>query len=692
VTVARSRLPRPFPALLAAALVAAAPLVAVPVRVNIGIDPSHLAGTDDAGRVLLYAPDPLQQGSSISHWDLSAFPNLLMEPAVSSNLAYAQIDLTHPLLRDLGWPPGSANVQLGFNDGPASGFNDPTLGPQRRNAIEAAAQIWSQRLGSSVTIHVEVRFSALPCSTSGGTLAQAGPDFIAADFAGAPLSGTWYPAALAEALAGRELAAPDGVDSELSLTFNSRIDEGCLGGGSSYYYGLDGNLPPSTISFVNVALHEIAHGLGFASFVDATSGALFQGQPDVYSRRLFDLTIGRHWHEMTNAERRQSAINDGNLVWNGPQVISQAPAFLRPGPALRVDEPVSVAGFYRVGLAQFGPQIGSPGVGGELVEARDGTGQPTLACGQLVNAGQVAGKIALVDRGVCNFTVKVKNAQNAGARGVVVVNNAPGSPPQMGGTDPTVTIPAVSIRQIDGEALREALGETEPPGDLAFSAATYTAAEGAGEATIEVIRRNGVTGPVSVDYQATAGTATAGADFTPVSGTLTFADGDGGPRSFTIPLLDDDEEEDPETVELRLMDPTGGAGLVDPRTAVLTVGDDEPCTPDLRTLCLNDERFRLRVSWRDFEDGTGEGTALPFGTDDSGLFWFFDDDNWEMLVKVIDGCGFNGHYWLFSAATTNVEYTLTVTDTLTGEVATYTNPLGVRADAITDTEAFATCP
>jgi hypothetical protein len=57
---------------------------------------------------------------------------------------------------------------------------------------------------------------------------------------------------------------------------------------------------------------------------------------------------------------------------------------------------------------------------------------------------------------------------------------------------------------------------------------------------------------------------------------------------------------------------------------------------------------------------------VPFSSADSGLFYFFNENNWEMLVKVVDGCAFNNHYWVFAAATTNIEYVLTVTDEETG--------------------------
>lgn len=116
------------------------------------------------------------------------------------------------------------------------------------------------------------------------------------------------------------------------------------------------------------------------------------------------------------------------------------------------------------------------------------------------------------------------------------------------------------------------------------------------------------------------------------------------------------------------------------------------CIESPTTLCLGDDgRFRVTVSWQDFSGQTGVGTKVTESAD-SALFWFFDPANWEMLVKVIDGCAFNGHFWVFAAATTNVEYTLRVTDTVTNLSAVYDNPLGESAAAITDTEALLACP
>ncbi|MEM9553954.1 MAG: fibronectin type III domain-containing protein [Acidobacteriota bacterium] len=131
---------------------------------------------------------------------------------------------------------------------------------------------------------------------------------------------------------------------------------------------------------------------------------------------------------------------------------------------------------------------------------------------------------------------------------------------------------------------------------------------------------------------------------------------------------------------------------VGPVAAVGELPTKMDCTPDTLGACLQDGRFRVAIDWRDFEGTDGVGRVVPFGSNDSGLFWFFGPNNWEVLIKVLDGCGVNNRFWVFSAATTNVEYTLTVTDTETGAFQEYFNPLGRLAPAITDTSAFVGCP
>ncbi len=118
----------------------------------------------------------------------------------------------------------------------------------------------------------------------------------------------------------------------------------------------------------------------------------------------------------------------------------------------------------------------------------------------------------------------------------------------------------------------------------------------------------------------------------------------------------------------------------------LTVREAGVCNAGGTTLCLNDGRFRVEVAWEDFAGATGSGQAVPL-TDDTGYFWFFDDANIELMVKVLDGRPLNGHFWVFYGALTNVEYTITVTDTETGLVNTYYNPSG-QFGSEGDTSAF----
>jgi hypothetical protein len=124
---------------------------------------------------------------------------------------------------------------------------------------------------------------------------------------------------------------------------------------------------------------------------------------------------------------------------------------------------------------------------------------------------------------------------------------------------------------------------------------------------------------------------------------------------------------------------------------VLPAAPCPPSQPDV--LCLQNERFTVRTTWRTPFLSQGPAQVVQNVTsDDSGLFYFFNSNNWEMLLKVLDGCGTNDHFWVFAAATTNVEFTITVTDTQEQKVSTYFNPLGTPAAPIQDTSAFATCP
>jgi hypothetical protein len=112
------------------------------------------------------------------------------------------------------------------------------------------------------------------------------------------------------------------------------------------------------------------------------------------------------------------------------------------------------------------------------------------------------------------------------------------------------------------------------------------------------------------------------------------------------------------------------------------------------SLCLQD-RFVLTGKWRTNPapgSPTDGNASVAIAGDNSGLFWFFSSDNWEVMLKALNGCGLNNRYWIFSAATTNVYYRIEVFDTVGLEQKIYFNYPGPPAPAVTDTNAFATCP
>jgi PA domain-containing protein len=373
---------------------------------------------------------------------------------------------------------GQAVITVVNGDGPGEGFNDPTpaapiggnagttLGQQRLIAFQHAAGIWGSKLASNVEIGILARFNPQTCTPTSAVLGSAGTTFIFRDFTGVtPFPGavapsTWHHSALADKRNGEDLnpGQPD-----IQATFNSNLngDPACLGG-RKFYLGLDNN-HGADIDLVVVLLHEFAHGLGFSQFASVSTGAQTQNLSDVYGKQLLDLSTGKTWDQMTNAERAASAINSRRVVFTGPTVTAQLPGVLSPGtPLLRITAPGAVAGIYAVGTAAFGPPLSSIGTTGDVVLALDANNADgpltTDACSPLTNAAAVAGKIALVDRGTCGFIVKVQNAQNAGAIGVIVADNVAGGPPAgLGGEDPTITIPSVRITLADGDTIKAQL-------------------------------------------------------------------------------------------------------------------------------------------------------------------------------------------------------------------------------------------
>lgn len=125
--------------------------------------------------------------------------------------------------------------------------------------------------------------------------------------------------------------------------------------------------------------------------------------------------------------------------------------------------------------------------------------------------------------------------------------------------------------------------DTAPsPGSLQFSTAASNVGENAGSATLTVNRLSGNAGVVSVAYASANGSATAGQDYTAVTNTLTFADGD-IIESISVPILDDSTDEANENFAVTLSNPMGGATLGTPVTSTVTINDND-ATPVPGTL------------------------------------------------------------------------------------------------------------
>jgi hypothetical protein len=131
---------------------------------------------------------------------------------------------------------------------------------------------------------------------------------------------------------------------------------------------------------------------------------------------------------------------------------------------LMVNSPATTEGSYTyVPTSNFGGDVENGYVYGELVLVDDGTANPNEGCSPLVNGAAVNGNIAVVYRGACPFTDKAINAQNAGATAVIIINNVATAPIDMGGTNNSVTIPAVMISQADGATLVNSINNNEQP-------------------------------------------------------------------------------------------------------------------------------------------------------------------------------------------------------------------------------------
>ena len=555
------------------------------------------AGADEAGHVQLYAPDPATGGSSISHWDLATSP-LLMWPAISNLLDFHQTDLTMPLFRDLSYPDGVSTFTVEYLDPAGFGFNETdaapaapgnpgtTFGEQRRFVLEQTLDKWASLVGKTTPTKVLAVHIDNFCDATSAVLASAGPTYL---YTGFVFDGKDVAAGtmLGEHIAGEDFTSssdpdvkPEGdfdEDGDLEtgdiivyVNQNIDYDGGCLGG-AGYYYGMDSN-NGTQVNFANVLLHEIGHGIGFASFTNRSPasvdfGEFFAEVPGIYDLFILDNSTGEHFDEMTKAERQASIVNGPNVVWDGANVAAESAGWAKL-PSVEVLFPEG-GGEFEAQAAAFGARVFGEGAvipTGQVVIAN-----PARACTAI---DDVTGKIVLIERNDCTFISKFENAVAAGATAVIVYNSASpssGTPEDlvaMAGESDNTTVPALFLRRSDGLELR----------DLVIN------------------------------------------------------------------------------------------------------GPDLACTPGPATACLLGGRFQVNVAYTT-ESSAGVGQVMSFNgaraeSDQSAFFFFFDNANFEMGVKMVDACSFNDSFWVFVSGLTNQGFVVNILDTFTGQSRPYLNPLG----------------
>jgi hypothetical protein len=387
---------------------------------------------------------------------------------------FAKLASTLGILALLAPAAFGAEVVVVNGDPPGVGFNDPTpadpvggnpgttVGEQALNVFQRAANVWGAKLVSKQPILVIAFFTPLSCTDTSAVLGAAGANWY---FANVPAAkggqgltpDTWYPAALAEKLTRQDLIVDPTDPFEIFALFNSELGKpGCLTG-SGWYYGLDNREPSNRIDLLAVVLHEFGHGLGFSvSPTSGSTGARALEYPSVWERQMLDVSTGKRWIDMTNAERAASARNNYNLVWAGQKATNVIPSVLDFRAEVRVVDP-SALGANEAQTATFGPPLKAPPIQGVLVAPSDGVGDTADGCQPFPPDSSIPGNVVLIRRGTCTFVTKVLNAQNAGAIAVLIDNNVPTGLPGMGGTDPTVQITSLGITQALGTALRAAL-------------------------------------------------------------------------------------------------------------------------------------------------------------------------------------------------------------------------------------------
>jgi len=256
---------------------------------TVGAQPGILS----SGRVPLWSTDAPVCILAVNREDPGlVIPSPHLSPTLSDILGPGA---TESRLPTIGAPLNKAAVganvtfSVAYADGANEGFNDATLGTQRRAAFEFALGIWALRLQGPATISVVAEMTPRGGTANSAVLASAGAQQFWREFTNAPFAQTFYPEALVEVISGSD---PDAGTAEIGVDFNSDVDNQTVLGSCDWYYGTDATPTGCDIDFTTVTIHEIAHGLGFtASF--GSNGQFGIGtprRPIVYDLFLVDGT------------------------------------------------------------------------------------------------------------------------------------------------------------------------------------------------------------------------------------------------------------------------------------------------------------------------------------------------------------------------------------------------------------------
>ncbi len=349
----------------------------------------------------------------------------------------------------------------GFRDStavqPVGGNTGSTRGEQRRQALAHALEIWGAALDSPVPIVVQATFPELSCTMQGAVLGQAYAWQYVHNLPDAPAD-LYYPSALADRIVGHDVS--DG-QPDLAIELNASIDgTDCEDIAGHWYYGFDGKGPSGTNDLIQVALHELAHGFGFASSIDPQTGmSQFASGVDVFTSHMLDLDANKRWDALTTAQRITSAGNVRRLVFDGENAQAAARGRLAMGaPSLALSpNPAGVVLARAVSDVELAVNPALSQGSGRLVLA-----DPTDGCSGPLQ-GNYRGAVVLLENGPdCPWQDALEALANAGAAGAIFVVSAPASTPaeplDAYGYGSAADVRAVTVSAATGTAINMAMG------------------------------------------------------------------------------------------------------------------------------------------------------------------------------------------------------------------------------------------